>query len=532
MTYRPSYTPNLAEFKHLAREHNLIPVYREISADLETPVSAFIKISKGANSFLFESVEGGENLARYSFMGTDPAEIIRTGAGTDRGEVDPLDALKDRLKGTRYATLPGLPKFDGGAVGYVAYDAIKYFEPRVPEISAEASGMGVPEAVFLLTDSMLIFDHVRHTIIVVAHASIDAGETEAESSYDRATERIESIIARLVQSLPEDARRRSGMPAHVAAGATSQEIDYSFIGSAASVPPGWFAERSEASAGHAYVPNMSRQRYQEMVAECKRLIYDGEIIQVVVSQRLTRRTPSQPFDIYRSLRAINPSPYMFYLDLDGFQIIGSSPELLVQAVDGKVAVHPIAGSRPRAVTPEADAELERELLADEKEIAEHLMLLDLGRNDIGRIAKPGTVRVTQQFEIERYSHIMHIVSHVEGMLDDSYDIYDAFRAGFPAGTVSGAPKIRAMEIIAEHEPDKRGPYSGAVGYFSYSGNMDTAISLRTMVLKDGVAYLQAGGGIVADSDPHMEYEETIHKMGALMHAIDHAEEFSLRDERE
>ncbi len=522
-TPRYAYTPDSASFERLADEgYNLIPVYREISADLETPVSAFIKVARGQNSFLFESVEGGENVARYSFLGTEPLEVLRTGSGTQNGNVDPLDVLQARLERYRYPDIEGLPKFDGGAVGYVAYDAIKYFEPRVPEISEETSGMGVPEAVFMLTESMLIFDHVRHSIVVVAHARIE-DQTDVRKSYSDAIGRIEMLIDRLSEPLPASARRRSGAPTHASSRADDLDIDYSFVGSAASMPAGWHVAHPDEGIGHRYVPNMSRENYRKMVEACKQAIYEGEIIQVVVSQRLTRRTAVEPFDLYRSLRAINPSPYMFYLDLDGFQIIGASPELLVQSVDGKVAVHPIAGSRPRGLTPEEDDALAEELLADEKEIAEHVMLLDLGRNDVGRISRPGTVRVTQQLEIERYSHIMHIVSHVEGMLDDGYDVYDVLRAGFPAGTVSGAPKIRAMEIIAEYEPDKRGPYSGAVGYFSYSGNMDTAISLRTMTLKDGVAYLQAGGGIVADSDPQTEYEETLHKMGALMHAIDHAE---------
>ena len=523
MTNPYAYTPDLPSFERLAGEgYNLIPIYREIAADLETPVSAFIKIARGPNSFLFESVEGGEHVARYSFLGTEPSEVIRTGPGTPDGSTDPLDVLKNRLEHIRYAAVDGLPKFDGGAVGYVAYDAIKYFEPRVPEISGENLGMGVPEAVFMLTDSMLIFDHVRQSIVVVAHATIDA-ETDAKIAYSEATERIEALIDRLNQPLPASAMRRSGAPTHALSRADDANIDYTFVGSAAAMPAGWYTDGTDEAIGHRYVPNMSRENYRNMVEACKKAIYDGEIIQVVVSQRLTRRTAVEPFDLYRSLRAINPSPYMFYLDLDGFQIIGASPELLVQSVDGQVAVHPIAGSRPRGLTPEEDDALAEELLSDEKEIAEHVMLLDLGRNDVGRISRPGTVRVTQQLEIERYSHIMHIVSHVEGTLDDGYDVYDVLRAGFPAGTVSGAPKIRAMEIIAEYEPDKRGPYSGAVGYFSYSGNMDTAISLRTMTLRDGVAYLQAGGGIVADSNPQTEYEETLHKMGALMHAIDHAE---------
>ena len=268
---------------------------------------------------------------------------------------------------------------------------------------------------------------------------------------------------------------------------------------------------------------MPRHRYEEMVERAKRAIYAGELIQVVLSQRLSRATAVRPFDIYRSLRRVNPSPYMFYLDLDGFQIIGASPELLVQVLDGEVAVHPIAGTRPRGTTPEEDARLEADLLSDEKERAEHVMLVDLGRNDVGRVAVPGTVKATRIMDVERYSHVMHLVSHVTGRLNPDRDPYDALRAGFPAGTVSGAPKVRAMEFIAQEEPDKRGPYAGAIGYVSYSGNMDTCIGIRTIVLKDGVAHVQAGGGIVADSTPQAEYRESLNKMAALLRAIDHAE---------
>lgn len=512
------YTPSFDHFNKLATDHNLIPVYREIPADLETPVSAYLKVQRGPFGFLLESVEGGTNVARYSFIGTEPAEVLKTGKGTELGEIDPMDALAATLKPVKHAKIEGLPIFDGGAVGYMAYDTIRYFEPRVPAISDEASGIGVPEAIFLITDSILIFDHVRGSIFVVAHARTDDDST-VDASYRAATERIESLVARISKPLPQSAFRTAQSPARPASHTGPSNIDYTHIGSAETATPNSNAE----TTNQPYIPNMAKDHYFNMVEECKQAIYDGEVIQVVVSQRLSRRTPAQPFDLYRSLRSINPSPYMFYLDLDGFQIIGASPELMVQVLDGKVAVHPIAGSRPRGRTPEEDIALEKELLADEKDVAEHVMLLDLGRNDVGRIAKPGTVKVTQQMEIERYSHIMHIVSHVEGELDHRYDMYDVLRAGFPAGTVSGAPKIRAMEIIAEHEPDKRGPYSGTAGYWAFSGNMDTAISLRTMTLRDGIAYLQAGGGIVADSDPQAEYEETLHKMGALMHAIDHTE---------
>ena len=519
MPAQPQYTPDYETFSKLAQDHNLIPVYREIPADLETPVSTYLKVQDGPYGFLLESVEGGTNIARYSFIGTEPAQVLKTGIGTQLGETDPMQALADVLKPVQHAKIEGLPGFDGGAVGYIAYDAIRYFEPRVPPISSEKTGLGVPEAIFMITDSLLIFDHVRGTIFVVAHARIN-NETGTEVAYHAATERIETLVNRIAKPLPQSAFQTATAPASATGQISEPNIDYSHIGSAASMPLGANTEGTQ----QPYVPNMAKDRYCDMVNQCKQAIYDGEIIQVVVSQRLSRRTPAQPFDLYRMLRRLNPSPYMFYLDLDGFQIIGASPELMIQVLDGKVAVHPIAGSRPRGRTPEEDQALAQELLADEKERAEHVMLLDLGRNDIGRIAKPGTVNVTQQMEIEKYSHIMHIVSHVEGELDDQYDIYDTLRAGFPAGTVSGAPKVRAMEIIAEHEPDKRGPYSGTVGYWAFSGNMDTAISLRTMTLRDGVAYLQAGGGIVADSNPESEYQETLHKMGALMHAIDHAEQ--------
>ena len=504
----PNYTPDLSTFKNLASDHNVIPVYREISADLETPVSAYLKTATGKHSFLFESVEGGENVARYSMLGTEPSEVLTTGAGTEHGEIDPLELLRNRMEKVSYATVEGLPKFHGGAVGYLAYDTIRYFEPSVPQISEEKSGLDVPEAVFMLTDTIMIFDHVRHTIFVVAHA---ASNGDVEAAYDRATAKIDKPV-------PASGARRNFLPP---SGFTSRDpnLDYSSVGH-----PDQSPIQGGEITGQPYIPNMTREYYGEAIAKCKQAIQDGEVIQVVFSQRLARRTPVKPFDMYRSLRAINPSPYMFFLELDGFQIVGASPELLTQVIDGKMAVHPIAGTRPRGIDQEQDNELEAELISDEKEVAEHVMLLDLGRNDVGRVSDPGSVAVEQSFEIEKYSHVMHIVSHVTGDLSKKYDMFDAMKAAFPAGTVSGAAKVRAMQLIAELEPDKRGPYSGAVGYFSFTGNMDTAISLRTMIMKDGVAYLQAGGGIVADSDTQTEYEETLHKMGALMRAIDHAEE--------
>ena len=496
------FTPDLETFRSLAKDANLIPVYREITADLETPVSAYLKTARGPYSYLLESVEGGEHVARYSFIGTEPSEVIVTGPGERDDAVDPLALLESRMNRVKCAEVDGLPRFHGGAVGYVGYEAIRYFEPRVPPLNGP--GVGVPESVFMLTDVLLIFDHVKQTIALVAHARVDG---DPDAAYRRATGIIEEMGNRLESQLPSSAHRRPRESGGVTGDAG---LDYAY---------GANADRSLRS-------NMSREDYEDMIQAARRGIYDGELIQVVLSQRLSRRTEVPPFDLYRSLRAVNPSPYMFYLDLGEFQVVGASPELLVQVIDGEIAVHPIAGTRPRGATPEKDEALARELASDEKERAEHVMLLDLGRNDVGRVAVPGTVKVTQQLDIERYSHVMHLVSHVTGRLRPEYNAFDALRAGFPAGTVSGAPKVRAMEMIAELEHDKRGLYSGAVGYFSYTGNMDTAICIRTIVLKDGVAHMQAGGGVVADSTPAGEYQESLDKIGALMRAIDNAEEIA------
>jgi len=507
------YTPTLEQFKSLAATSNTIPVYREISADLETPVSAYLKVARGPYSFLLESVEGGENLARYSFIGAEPLEVLSTGPDQPGGEIDPLDLLKARLAKIHYAEESGLPRFSGGAVGYVSYDAIKYFEPRVPQ--APGRGVDVPESVFMLADGLLIFDHVQHKISVVAHAFVDG---DVESSYRDATNKVETLVNRLQGPLPRHAYRRISAPQP---GMRSSEggADYGDAGK-----PGEPVTANGGDLGYEAESNMSRDNYDHMIEVGKKNIFDGEVIQVVLSHRMSRRTDVRPFDLYRSLRTVNPSPYMFYINLDGFQLVGASPEMLVQVIDDEMALHPIAGTRRRGATPAEDLALEEELRSDEKERAEHVMLLDLGRNDVGRVCKPGTVKVSQMMDVERYSHVMHLVSHVTGTLRDDLDAYDAFRAGFPAGTVSGAPKVRAMELIAELEPDRRGGYAGAAGYFSYNGNMDTAISLRTMVFKDGVAHVQAGGGIVADSTPEGEYQETINKMAAMMRAIDHAEE--------
>ena len=476
------YYPSLEEVRSHAGSANLVPVYREINADLETPVSAYLKVARGPYSFLLESVEGGERIARYSFIGTDPMEVIRTGPGEDLGAVDPLKPVERMLSKYKLADVDYLDKFNGGAVGYISYDAVRYFE-KLP--TPDTDPLDVPESIFMMATTYLVFDHVRHKIKVVSHAHLDG---DARRAYMDARARIDDVIRRL-NTQPRLPEPNLDQP-------TGADVEF----------------------------NMTREYYDSMVAKSREYIIAGDIIQTVVAQRMSRPTSAHPFQIYRSLRAINPSPYMYYLDLDGFQIVGASPELLVQVVDGQVAVHPIAGTRRRGRDEAEDLALEEELRNDEKERAEHIMLLDLGRNDVGRVSKPGTVEVTQTLDIERYSHVIHLVSHVTGQLQDGYSTYDALRACFPAGTVSGAPKIRAMEVIAELEPDRRGVYAGAVGYFDLSGNMDTAIAIRTLVVKDGVAYVQAGGGIVYDSTPEFEYMETLHKAGAILAAIDEAEQ--------
>jgi anthranilate synthase component 1 len=474
------YYPTLGEARELARYGNLIPVYCEIMADLETPVSAYLKIARGNYSFLLESVEGGEQLARYSFIGTEPALVLKT---ESNNPIDPLPLIEKELARFRLVTTSGLPRFHGGMVGYLGYEVARYFE-ELP--SPEPDPLGLPESVFMLADTLLIFDHLTHKIKVVSHAHING---DVETAYHEATDKIDSLVARLRQPIS---------PRHSSSASSSQ-----------SPAPG--------------SSNLSQAEFEERVRRAKEYIYAGDIIQVVLSQRLARPTSASPFTLYRALRSLNPSPYMYYLNLGDCHIVGASPELLVRVEDGIVSNHPIAGTRPRGKNDAQDLAMEEDLKSDEKECAEHIMLVDLGRNDIGRVSEPGTVKVTQLMGIERYSHVMHLVSHVEGKLRSDLSQFDALRACFPAGTVSGAPKIRAMEIIAELEPGKRGPYAGAVGYFGFSGNMDTAINIRTSIFKDGVAYTQAGAGIVADSIPEREYQESLNKAQALITAIEQAE---------
>jgi len=480
------YQPTLEQVKGMTGHGNLVPVYRSINADLETPVSAYLKVAQGPYSFLLESVEGGENIGRYSFIGTDPYKVVKTGVKEELGEIDPLTPVQEEMDQYMLVPIEGLPGFHGGAVGYLAYDTIRYFEPRVPEMPADP--VGVPESVFMFCDTLLLFDHVRHDIKVVSHVRLNG---DIEQAYAKATAKIDEMVARLSRPLE--------------------------------LPPELQSNDAQKFVPSEIESNQTKDRYAKMIERCIDYIYAGDMIQITYSQRFSRRTEAHPFQIYRALRSINPSPYMYYLNLDDFQIVGAAIETVVTVHAGRAATHPIAGTRPRGATPGEDEANESELKSSEKQRAEHIMLVDLGRNDIGRVSQPGTVSVTQLMDVEKFSHVMHLVSHVEGDLRPDMTAYDALRSCFPAGTVSGAPKIRAMEIIAELEGEKRGPYGGAVGYFSYSGDMDTALVLRTGVYKDGVIYVQAGGGIVADSTGEDEYQETRHKAGALMRAIDLAE---------
>lgn len=486
------YTPSRSDFKKLAEHHNMIPVFREIIADMDTPVSAFLKLGNDTNSFLLESVVGGEQLGRYSFLGSDPFMVItaRGNRVTIEGEqqeeledvTDPLMVLEDKMSAYNPAHIEGLPPFCGGAVGYLGYDAIRYFE-RIPKNAAD--DLGVPEMVFLLTDTVIVFDHIKHKIKVVVNTRV--GDSELNEQYSSAVEKIDGVIKRLRGSIEH-----------------AQLVEIAR-----------FKTRDFSS-------NVSEERFSRMVERAQKYIHGGDIFQVVLSQRFQTPVTIEPFDIYRVLRTINPSPYMIYLKLADGVIAGASPEPLIQVQDGNVVTRPIAGTRPRGRSAEEERMLENDLLADEKERAEHVMLVDLGRNDIGRVCEPGTVKVDDLMYVERYSHVMHIVSTVSGRLARDKSAYDALRAAFPAGTVSGAPKIRAMEIIDELEPTLRGPYAGIYGYFGFNGNLDCGITIRTIVMKDGQAYVQAGAGIVADSVPEREYTETKNKARALFAAIDQA----------
>lgn len=494
-------TPNLQEFVQRAGQGNLVPVYREIVADLETPVSAYLKLGGGPHSFLLESVAGGEQISRFSFIGGTPfmvyktkgnsARITRDGVTEERTlsrDEDPLHVLKELMAGYHMVENPDLPPFCGGAVGYIGYDAVRFFE-RLPDLTPDDRQL--PDCYFIFTDTLLIFDHVKHRIKVLCLARVDG---DAEGAYHSAVEKIEQLVARLRQPL------------------TAEQLT------------ALHGEPETVEADHSIRSIPSREEHEAAVLKGKEYIAAGDIIQVVLSRRMQVNVRSSPFQIYRALRSVNPSPYMFFLQFEECQLIGASPEILVTERAGHVVTRPIAGTIRRGKTPEEDRQLEAQLLADPKERAEHIMLVDLHRNDIGRVCKYGTVHVDQLMVTEKYSHVIHIVSNVVGELCEDKDAYDLIRATFPAGTLSGAPKIRAMEIIEELETVKRGPYGGCIGYFSFNGNMDTAITLRTIVMQNQTAYIQAGGGIVADSDPAAEYQETVSKAGAMMRAIELAEQ--------
>lgn len=492
------YCPQEKEFEILSKKGNLIPVWREILADLETPVSAFIKLGQGEFSYLLESVERGEQLGRYSFLGSEPIlvfkskgegiEIIRGGKSEIlRVEKDPLDTLRKIMAGYRAVNSAKLPRFSAGAVGYVGYDIVRFWE----EIPAKnQDDLNLPDSLFMLSHTLVIFDHLNHTIKVVSYALLE-GKESPQVAYRKARHRIDEVIRKLRQpsSLLDDEKK----------------------------------QRKEEGVKEKVESNFTSDIFQAKVKKAKEYIRAGDIFQVVLSQRLKRKVSASGFDIYRTLRSLNPSPYMYYLKCGDFEIVGSSPETLVREEEKEVTYRPIAGTRKRGKDRAEDELLAKELSANPKERAEHIMLVDLGRNDMGRVCEYGTVKVTELFSVEKYSHVMHLVSSIEGKLRKGMDQYDLLRACFPAGTVSGAPKVRAMEIIEELEPCRRGPYAGALGYFSFSGNMDTCIIIRTILIKKGIAYIQAGAGIVADSEPESEYEETLNKARALIKAIEIAE---------
>lgn len=477
--------PSLETFKKLSKEGNLIPVYKEIPADLETPVSAYLK-TQSEHSFLLESVEGGENLARYSFIGHNPHIIfkakgekisIQDGDNISECSGDPITKLKEIMSQFNPIVIPELPRFHGGAVGYFSYDSIRYIED-IPNSNADK--LKTPDVFFVIADTILAFDHVKHKIIIISNAIV---KDDVELSYNNAVSNINSFLEQLNKPLD----------------------------------PELFQLNTEINGSKDdYASNFTLEQFSQIVNKAKKYIYDGDIFQVVLSQRFSKKTKLAPFEIYRKLRMINPSPYMFYLNFGKTKLIGSSPEILVRLEGEKATLRPIAGTRPRGKTVEEDRELEKDLLADEKEKSEHIMLVDLGRNDLGRCCKYSTVKTTDLMTIERYSHVMHIVSNVEGTIKDNLGGLDLYKSCFPAGTLSGAPKVRAMEIIDELENVQRGPYGGAIGYFDFAGNMDTGIIIRTILMQDDTVHIQAGAGIVADSNPEMEYQETINKAKALL----------------
>ena len=511
------YSPTLDDFLKLAKQGNVISVTRRLLADIETPLSAYRKIRGQGESFLFESVEGGEHLGRYSFVGCNPRMVIKqTGDRIDvveNGKVvetfvvgrdalprvqadqqvsptvrDGLEVVERLMKKYHAVSLPDLPRFTGGAVGFIGYEFIHDIEPVVPRPPKDE--LGTPTMVFLIADQLLIFDRVAQTITVLVNAFLDGAASPVEA-YEDAVAEVERLVSLL-----------------------EQPSEHNPVSVPDIVPPA------------AFESNMPKEKFATNVLKAKEYITAGDIIQVVGSQRFSAPVKASAIDVYRAVRSINPSPYMFLLELDGFSLVGASPEIHVRCEDGKVEIRPIAGTWRRGQTPEEDVALEKELLADPKERAEHVMLVDLARNDIGRVCDFGSVQVKELMTVERYSHVMHIVTQVEGKLSADKTLYDLMRATFPAGTVSGAPKIRAMQIISELEQTTRGPYAGCVGYFSFNGNLDTCITIRTALLKDGKAYVQAGGGWVNDSTPEGEFQETVNKSMAMRKAVAMAEGFA------
>ena len=476
-----------------AQGYNRIPLLREALADLDTPLSTYLKLANGPYSYLFESVQGGEKWGRYSIIGLPCRTILRVtgqvitvstdGVEVERAEVDdPLAWIETFAARYRVAPVAGLPRFTGGLVGYFGYDTVRYIEPRLGR-SRKPDPLNTPDILLLVSEEVIVFDNLSGRLYLVVHA--DPAQADAVAQAER---RLDELVVMLGQATPRPAKRRA-------------------------------VQVSEDD----FVSGFTKEGFEQAVVRIKDYILAGDVMQVVISQRLSVPFSAQPLDLYRALRSLNPSPYMFYLDLGDFHVVGSSPEILVRLEEGMVTVRPIAGTRRRGADEEQDRALEAELLADPKERAEHLMLIDLGRNDIGRVCETGTVKVTEQMQVERYSHVMHIVSNVTGQLRQGLSAMDTLRATFPAGTVSGAPKVRAMEIIDELEPVKRGIYAGAVGYLSWYGNMDTAIAIRTAVIKDGALHIQAGAGIVADSVPKYEWMETMNKGRAVFRAVTLAE---------
>ena len=483
------YYPGKNEFLKLSKKGNLIPVCRRIMADIETPVSAFAKI-EGRYSFLLESVEGGTNVGRYSFLGCEPYMLFQSKdndiritnfGGKNKTEVlkgDPFEVLKSLMKKHRPVKVEGLPRFHGGAVGYISYDAVRFIED-IPDKNPD--DLDLSDIQLLFTDTIIAFDHVKHEILVISNARVG---DNASASYNAAVKRIEKIISKLKKPLKQKQ-----------------------------------LEIPDEPKGIRLSSNIGKREFERAVEKTKEYIRSGDIIQAVISQRFKAPLKQAPFTVYRILRSINPSPYMYYLKFDDMKLIGSSPEVMVRLEGNKATVRPIAGTRKRGAGEDEDLVLERELLSDEKEKAEHIMLVDLARNDLGKVCDKGSVKVSCLMDVEKYSHVMHIVSNVEGSLQNGRDAFDLFKASFPAGTVSGAPKIRAMEIIDELESTKRGPYAGAVGYFDFYGDLDTCITIRTILVKNKTAYVQAGAGIVMDSSPSNEYEESCNKAKALIRAL-------------